>query len=104
MSHHFGCDPTPWNAPNTDVGSAGYKIHSSAFTEVGGLLGQSAVRALGMWPETVAVLMQYVPVDTIICFRASCPIVIAIIEYFYLDRELPSLRSWGSLIGEPPSC
>ena len=57
-----------------------------------------------MWPETVAVLVQYVPVDTIICFRASCPIVIAIIEYFYLDRELPSLRSWGSLIGEPPSC
>ncbi len=43
--------------------------------------------------------MQYVPVDTIICFRASCPIVIAIIEYFYLDRELPSLRSWGALLG-----
>lgn len=44
--------------------------------------------------------VQYVPVDTIICFRASCPLVIAVIEYFYLDRELPSLRSWASLIGE----
>jgi hypothetical protein len=43
--------------------------------------------------------MQYVPVDTIICFRASCPLVIAVIEYFYLDRELPSFRSWASLIG-----
>jgi GDP-mannose transporter len=42
---------------------------------------------------------QYVPVDTIICFRASCPLVIAVIEYFYLDRELPSVRSWASLIG-----
>lgn len=45
-------------------------------------------------------VLQYVPVDTIICFRASCPIVIAIIEFFYLGRELPSLRSWASLIGE----
>ncbi|BDA41519.1 GDP-fucose transporter 1 [Coccomyxa sp. Obi] len=43
--------------------------------------------------------LRYVPVDTIICFRASCPLVIAVIEYFYLDRELPSMRSWGSLIG-----
>lgn len=46
-------------------------------------------------------VMQYVPVDTIICFRASCPIVIAVIEFFYLNRELPSLRSWASLFGEP---
>ena len=44
--------------------------------------------------------LQYVPVDTIICFRASCPIVIAIIEFLYLGRELPSLRSWASLLGE----
>ena len=44
--------------------------------------------------------VQYVPVDTIICFRASCPIVIAIIEFLYLGRELPSLRSWASLLGE----
>eukprot|EP00884_Botryococcus_braunii_P013739 jgi/Botrbrau1/22366/Bobra.0002s0043.1 len=43
--------------------------------------------------------LKYVPVDTIICFRASTPIVIAVIEYFYLGRELPSLRSWGSLFG-----
>ena len=43
--------------------------------------------------------LQYVPVDTIICFRASCPLVIAVIEYFYLDRELPSARSWVSLLG-----
>ena len=44
--------------------------------------------------------LQYVPVDTIICFRASCPIVIAVIEFLYLGRELPSLRSWASLLGE----
>lgn len=45
--------------------------------------------------------LQFVPVDTIICFRASCPLVIAVIEYFYLDRELPSARSWLSLLGAP---
>ena len=48
--------------------------------------------------------MQFVPVDTIICFRASCPLVIAVIEYFYLDRELPSGRSWLSLLGKPFCC
>ena len=43
--------------------------------------------------------MQYVPVDTIICFRASIPLVVAIIEYIFLGRELPTLRSWISLSG-----
>ena len=49
---------------------------------------------------TLLCVLQYVPVDTIICFRASCPIVIAIIEFLYLGRELPSFRSWASLFGE----
>jgi len=43
--------------------------------------------------------LRYVPVDTIICFRASTPIVIALIEYAYLGRELPSARSWAALGG-----
>ena len=43
--------------------------------------------------------LQYVPVDTIICFRASIPLVVAIIEYIFLGRELPTLRSWISLSG-----
>lgn len=43
--------------------------------------------------------LRYVPVDTIICFRASTPIVIALIEYAYLRRELPSARSWAALGG-----
>ena len=49
-------------------------------------------------------VLQYVPVDTIICFRASCPIVIAVIEFLYLGRELPSFRSWASLLGELLAC
>jgi hypothetical protein len=47
--------------------------------------------------------MQYVPVDTIICFRASIPLVVAIIEYIFLGRELPTLRSWISLSGTASS-
>jgi GDP-mannose transporter len=43
--------------------------------------------------------LKYVPVDTLICFRASTPLVIAVVEYFYLGRELPSVRSWLSLCG-----
>ena len=43
--------------------------------------------------------LKHVPVDTIICFRASTPLVIAVIEYFHLGRELPSARSWLALGG-----
>lgn len=43
---------------------------------------------------------QYVPVDTVICARASMPLVIAVIEYMFLGRELPSLRSWLALSGK----
>jgi solute carrier family 35 len=43
--------------------------------------------------------LKHVPVDTIICFRASTPLVIAVIEYLHLGRELPSARSWAALGG-----
>lgn len=43
--------------------------------------------------------LSYVPVDTIICFRASMPLVIACIEYVFMGRELPSPRSWCALAG-----
>ena len=43
--------------------------------------------------------LKHVPVDTIICFRASTPLVIAVIEYLHLGRELPSPRSWAALGG-----
>jgi len=45
---------------------------------------------------------QYVPVDTIICFRASMPLIIAVIEWMYMDRELPSARSWASMLSAAP--
>ena len=48
--------------------------------------------------KTAHVCSQYVPVDTIICFRASMPLIIALIEWTYLDRELPSARSWASML------
>ncbi len=44
---------------------------------------------------------QYVPVDTIICFRASIPLVVAVLESAYMGRELPSPRSWAALFGAP---
>ena len=59
-----------------------------------------SVRAAEACADLLSCVLQYVPVDTIICFRASCPIVIAVIEFLYLGRELPSFRSWASLLGE----
>jgi len=43
--------------------------------------------------------LQHVPVDTFICARASTTAVIAIVEYMFLGRALPSLRSWVALGG-----
>jgi solute carrier family 35 protein len=37
-------------------------------------------------------------VETVIVFRACTPITVGIIEYFFMDRAWPSLRSSGSLV------
>jgi GDP-mannose transporter len=38
-------------------------------------------------------------VETIIVFRACSPIAVAVVEWFFMDRTLPSLRSTLSLLG-----
>jgi hypothetical protein len=38
-------------------------------------------------------------VETVIVFRACSPISVCIIEYLFMDRSLPTLRSAASLIG-----
>ena len=45
------------------------------------------------------VTLQYVPVDTVICFRASIPLVVAVLDYLLMGRELPTPRSWVALTG-----
>lgn len=50
-----------------------------------------------------AVMPQYVPVDTVICFRASIPLVVAVLDYLMMGRELPKLRSWLALTGASPA-
>ena len=47
-------------------------------------------------------LLQYVPVDTVICFRASIPLVVSVLDYLMMGRELPRLRSWLALTGARP--
>ncbi len=41
--------------------------------------------------------LSYSNVETVIVFRASSPIAVTIIEYFFMDRALPSVRSAISL-------
>lgn len=36
-------------------------------------------------------------VETVIVFRACVPVVVTVIEYFFMDRALPSVRSALSL-------
>ena len=42
--------------------------------------------------------LQYANVETFIVFRSSTPLLIACLDYFFLGRELPSRRSWISLL------
>ena len=41
--------------------------------------------------------LQFATVETLIVFRASTPLIIALLDYQFLGRELPSVRSWLSL-------
>jgi GDP-mannose transporter len=43
--------------------------------------------------------LQYANVETFIVFRCSTPIIISIADYVWLGRELPSAKSWATLIG-----
>lgn len=43
--------------------------------------------------------LQYANVETFIVFRSSTPILIAVLDYMFLGRELPTARSWASLVG-----
>lgn len=42
--------------------------------------------------------LQYANVETFIVFRSSTPILIAVLDYCFLGRELPTVRSWLSLL------
>ena len=55
-----------------------------------------AVAFLGALFTNVKVL-QHANVETFIVFRSSTPVLIAILDYFFLGRKLPNLRSWLSL-------
>ena len=43
--------------------------------------------------------LQYSNVETFIVFRSSTPLLISFCDYFFLGRQMPSRRSWLSLIG-----
>ena len=44
-------------------------------------------------------VLQYANVETFIVFRASTPLAISVLDYIFLERDLPSLRSSMSLLG-----
>ena len=41
--------------------------------------------------------LQYANVETFIVFRCSVPLLVSVLDRFFLGREWPNLRSWGSL-------
>jgi len=43
--------------------------------------------------------LQYSNVDTIVCLRMTMPLWLSVLDYMFLNRELPSFRSKCALIG-----
>jgi len=41
--------------------------------------------------------LQYANVETFIVFRSSTPCIIALLDFYFLGRELPNAKSWASL-------
>ena len=41
--------------------------------------------------------LQYANVETFIVFRCSVPLLVSVLDRFFLGREWPNPRSWGSL-------
>lgn len=56
-----------------------------------------AVAFLGALYTNVKTL-QYANVETFIVFRSSTPILIALMDFCFLGRQLPNARSWAALI------
>jgi GDP-mannose transporter len=65
-------------------------------------------KAISFFPVATAFLgaiftniktLQYANVETFIVFRSSTPVLISVADYLFLGRELPSSRSWMSLLG-----
>ena len=87
-------------------------VASAAFTYACGRLGYIEVDALEagkvkrFWLVPVSFLgtvfanikiLQHANVETFIVFRASTPLIISIADYIFLERELPSKKSWMCL-------
>lgn len=44
-------------------------------------------------------VLQNSNIETFITFRSTTPLVLSVMDYIFLERELPTLRSWLSLFG-----
>ena len=42
--------------------------------------------------------LQYANVETLIVFRACTPLAVTIMDFFFMNMELPNLRSWIALV------
>lgn len=88
-------------------------VSSAVFTRTCGSLGFVKVDDLNLnkikkfWIVPIAFLstifanikiLQHANVETFIVFRASTPLMVSILEWRFLDRHLPSRKSWICLI------
>jgi len=62
---------------------------------------------VGMFVATIYANMralQHSNVETIIVFRACCPLVVCVLDWAFLGRQLPSMRSIGALLVVASGC
>lgn len=58
--------------------------------------GVSFLFAVCLYTNVMA--LKYANVETLIVFRALSPIAVSICDFFFMDMELPNLRSWIALV------
>jgi len=72
------------------------KVDALSWEKVQKFWGVSFLFACCLFTNVKA--LQYANVETLIVFRACTPLAVTIMDFFFMNMELPNLRSWIALI------
>jgi drug/metabolite transporter (DMT)-like permease len=72
------------------------KVDALSWDKVQKFWGVSFLFACCLFTNVKA--LQYANVETLIVFRACTPLAVTIMDFFFMNMDLPNLRSWMALI------
>jgi len=72
------------------------EVDALSFEKVRRFWGVSFLFAACLYTNVMA--LKFANVETLIVFRSLSPIAVSLCDFFFMDMELPNLRSWIALI------